>query len=185
MKSVQSEFGGRYRPFTNYLTELGINHRLTCPHTSHQNGTVERKHRYIVEMGLMLLAHAFVPITFWDHSFATSLYLINRLSSPNSPKFNSPFQALYGKEPDYKPLKVFGCAYFALLRPYNKHKLQLRSQECVYHGISPQHKGFKCLSKEGKIYISKDVRFHEQDFPFSNMFPSKFVSSCTKSPRLH
>jgi hypothetical protein len=27
------------------LHDLGIQHRLTCPHTSHQNETVERKHR--------------------------------------------------------------------------------------------------------------------------------------------
>jgi histone deacetylase 1/2 len=49
------------------LHELGIQHRLTCPHTSHQNGTVERKHRQIVEMGLTLLSHASLPLKFWDH----------------------------------------------------------------------------------------------------------------------
>ncbi|RDX80909.1 Copia protein, partial [Mucuna pruriens] len=58
LKAVQSDWGGEFRPFTKCLTDQGIVHRLTCPHTSHQNGTVERKHRQIVEMGSTLLTHA-------------------------------------------------------------------------------------------------------------------------------
>lgn len=63
IKADQSNFGGEFMPFTSYLKELGIIHRLTCPHTSHQNGIVERKHRHILEMGLTFLAHAAMPIT--------------------------------------------------------------------------------------------------------------------------
>lgn len=57
LKAVQSYFGGEFRPFTKHLSDLDIHHRLTCPHTSHENGTAERKHRHITEMGLTLLAH--------------------------------------------------------------------------------------------------------------------------------
>lgn len=35
IKVAQSDFGGALKPLTNYLKELGILHRLTCPHTSH------------------------------------------------------------------------------------------------------------------------------------------------------
>jgi hypothetical protein len=55
---------------------------------------------------------------------------------------------------------------FPNLRPYNKHKLQLRSTECVYLGISPQHKGHMCFSPSSRIFISKDVIFNESEFPF-------------------
>ncbi|CAK8535131.1 unnamed protein product [Lathyrus sativus] len=33
--------------------------------------------------------------------------------------------------------------------------------------------GFKCLSKEGRIFISKDVKFNEHYFPFPALFPSQ------------
>jgi histone deacetylase 1/2 len=81
LKALQSDWGGggEFRPFTKYLTELGITHRLICPHTHHQNGVVERKHRHVVDMGLTLLSQSSLPLTYWDHAFLTAVHLINRL----------------------------------------------------------------------------------------------------------
>jgi histone deacetylase 1/2 len=62
IKALQSDWGGEFRSFTSMLTSLGIIHRLTSPHTSHQNGTVERKHRQIVEMGLTIMSQASIPL---------------------------------------------------------------------------------------------------------------------------
>lgn len=56
IKQVQTDSGGEYRPFTVLLAKQGVLHRVTCPHTSEQNGIVERKHRYVAEVGLTLLA---------------------------------------------------------------------------------------------------------------------------------
>lgn len=60
---VQSDWGGEYRKLFTFPTHKGIVHQLSCPHTREQNGTVERKHRHIVEMGLTLLAHASLSLT--------------------------------------------------------------------------------------------------------------------------
>lgn len=51
IKALQSDWGGEYRSFTSLMQQLGIHHRHICPHTHHQNGMVERKHRHIVETG--------------------------------------------------------------------------------------------------------------------------------------
>ena len=53
---VQSDWGGEYRNLNSFFQSLGIAHRLACPHTHQQNGSVEREHRHIVETGLTLLA---------------------------------------------------------------------------------------------------------------------------------
>ncbi|GAU30708.1 hypothetical protein TSUD_39320 [Trifolium subterraneum] len=181
VKAVQSDWGGEFRPFTSLLNTLGIQHRLTCPHTSHQNGTVERKHRQIVEMGLTLLSQASLPLKFWDHSFTQAVHLINKLPSSALPSFKSPHHMLFNVCPDYSQLKVFGCLCFPHLRPYNKNKLQFRSSPCTYLGISPQHKGHKCLDAQGKIYVSKDVIFHESNFPFTTLVPSASSSQVDPS----
>ena len=50
--------------FTKFLQNLGIMHRLSCPHTHEQNKSAKRKHRHIVETSLTLLPNASLPITF-------------------------------------------------------------------------------------------------------------------------
>lgn len=129
-------------------------------------------------MGLALLAQSHMPYSYWDHSFTQAVYLINRLPTSALQEVSSPYHALYGKVADYSNLKVFGSSCFPLLRPYNKHKFQFRSEECVYLGLSPMHKGHKCLSPSGRIYISKDVTFNEGKFPYIFLFPQS--SSVTK-----
>ena len=46
-----------------------------------KNSSTKRKHCHIVEVGLSLLAHASMPLKFWDEAFITATYLINRLPS--------------------------------------------------------------------------------------------------------
>jgi transposase InsO family protein len=172
LKALQTDWGGEFRPFTQHLSSLGITHRLICPHTHHQNGVVERKHRHIVDLGLTLLTQASMPLTYWDHAFLASVYLINRLPTA-SLNFQIPYQVLYHQKPNYNFLKVFGCACFPLFRPYNAHKFDFRSHECLFLGYSSSHKGYKCLSPSGRIFISKDVLFNEYRFPFCDLFTDK------------
>ncbi|KAG8499958.1 hypothetical protein CXB51_006541 [Gossypium anomalum] len=115
----------------------GILHRLSCPHTSEQNGVAERKHRHVMETGLTLLAQA------------------NLL------------MALYRTEPIYHHLRVFGCCCFPFLRPFLKHKLEFWSQPCTFLGYSSQHKGYYCLTPDGKVVVSRHVVFDESRFMFS------------------
>lgn len=53
--------------------------------------------------------------------------------------------------------------------------------KCVYLGISPQHKGHKCLAPSGRVYVSKDVLFNECRFPYPFLFPS-FTTNSSSSP---
>lgn len=76
-------------------------------------------------------------------------------------------------EVDYNSLRVFGCACWPNLRPYNAHKLAFRSKQCAFLGYSNLHKGFKCLDiASGRIYISRDVVFDESIFPFAKLNPN-------------
>ncbi|TXG59466.1 hypothetical protein EZV62_014039 [Acer yangbiense] len=183
IKCVQSDWGGEYRPLKTFLEQLGIAFRHPCPHTHQQNGTAERKHRHIVEMGLTLLAQAKLPLTFWWEAFHTAVYTINRLPTPLLGHM-SPFQLLFKKSPDYKFLKVFGCACFPFLRPYNKHKFDFHSSKCLLLGYSDTHKGYKCLHPSGRVYISRNVIFNESDFPYHSLFPTPTSSSVSSQPSL-
>jgi hypothetical protein len=45
-----------------FFQKVGITHHASCPHARQQNGSAERKHRHIVEVGLALLANASMPL---------------------------------------------------------------------------------------------------------------------------
>jgi histone deacetylase 1/2 len=110
-----------------------------------------------------------MPLKFWDEAFLAATFLINRMPSKVI-DFETPLERLYHTKPDYTFLRFFGCACWSNLRPYNKHKLAFRSKECVFLGYSNLHKGFKCLDiPTGRIYISRDVTFDENVFPFSKL----------------
>ena len=110
-----------------------------------------------------------MPLKFWDEAFLVAAYLINRTPSKVI-QFATPLERLFGQKPDYYSLRVFGCACWPNLHPYNKHKLQYRSKQCVFLGFSNLHKGFKCLEiSSGRVYISRDVTFDETIFPFSKL----------------
>ena len=164
--TVQSDWGGEYRPFTNLLAFFGVTHRKSCPGVHEQNGLIERKHRHIVEHGSALLAQSSLPFKFWGEAFRTAVYLHNRLPTPILSN-KSPFEILFHQKPNYSLLRVFGCLCYPNMRPYNNHKLAYRSTECTFLGYSANHKGYKCLDKNGRIYICRDVIFDETNFPFS------------------
>jgi hypothetical protein len=120
-------------------------------------------------MGLVLLAHASMPLKYWDEAFLAVVYLINRTPTKLL-SYDTPLHHLLGATPDYSNFRVFGCVSWPNLRPYNSHKLHLRSTRCVFFGYSNMHKGFKCLDvSTGHIYISRDVIFDEFVFPFASL----------------
>ncbi|GAB2274241.1 hypothetical protein Dimus_039074 [Dionaea muscipula] len=90
ISSVQTDWGGEFRSLHTFLISQGITHRRSCTHIHQQNGSVERKHRHIVESGLALMAHAGMPQQFWIDAFRTAVFLINRLQSLVTQKM-SPF----------------------------------------------------------------------------------------------
>lgn len=90
IKSVQSNFGGDFIPFTKLLNAQVILHKLTV--LTHHIKMARLKgnidiYRYIVELCLTFLAHRAMSITYWDHSFTTTVYLMNRLPNGGLPEF--------------------------------------------------------------------------------------------------
>jgi hypothetical protein len=90
--------------------------------------------------------------------------------------YETPLECLFQTKPNYLALRVFGCACWPNLHPYNQHKLQFRSKQHVFLGYNNQNKGFKCLDvAEGRVYISRDVVFDETVYPFAKLNPNSGV----------
>lgn len=183
IKAFHSDWGGEYQKLNVYFKNKGIVHRLACPYTHEQNGVAERKIRHVVDTGLTILAHSHVPLKFWNYAFETSISLINMLPTPVLQN-KCPFQLLFHKSPSYHDLKIFGCAIFPWLRPYNKNKFNFRTKMCVFLGKSTSHYGFHCLDIDsGRVYIARHAKFDESTFPFNrHKLPFVPVSHLSSSP---
>jgi len=182
IKSVQTKWGNEYRKLSIFFQTVGIHHRLICPHTHEQNGTVECYHRHIVETGLTILGKCKAPFRFWNYAFETSIYLINCMLTPVL-AHRSPFDYLFHRSPDYHFLRTFGCLCFPFLHPYNNYKLDFCSSPCVFFGYSSSHLGYQCFDiASHRIYISCHVRYYEHVFSFDNSEQIAKVSTTTPIP---
>jgi histone deacetylase 1/2 len=150
---MQTDWGGEYEKLNTFFQRVGIVHHVPCPHAHQQNGSAERKHRHIVEVGLALLANTSMPLNYWDDAFITTTFLINLLPTKVL-NLESPTEKLLHVKPNYESLRVFGCACWPNLCPYNKHKLSFCSKRCVFLGYTFRHNGVKCLDvTTGRVYI--------------------------------
>ncbi|KAI0498246.1 hypothetical protein KFK09_021487 [Dendrobium nobile] len=168
IKILRTDRGGEYMSsvFQTHLQNFGIVHQTSCPYTPQQNGVSERKHRHIVETMRALLFDAHLPGKFWTDALLTAVYLINRLPS-SSNQHKSPYEYLYHRPPSYAHLRTFGCLAYPWLATQLSHKLNPRSQPCIFLGYVPNSKGYRCFDfKTSKMYISRHVTFHESVFPF-------------------
>lgn len=173
IRNLFSDNGGEFVALHSFLSKHGISHFTSPPHTPEYNGIAERKHRHIVETGLSLLHQSSLRTTFWTYTFATAVYLINRLPSQVTNAV-SPYQNLFGRSPNYLKLRVFGCLCFPWLRPYTKHKLESRSLPCIFLGYSLTQSAYLCLHlPTGRLYVSRHVQFVETKFPYSDVVISQ------------
>jgi len=184
--ALQTDNAREYLSLTHFLHQHGIHHRLICPYTHEQNGSVEHKHRHIVDMGLTLLATASLPLRFWAKAFIVSVHIINVLPTEVL-SGNNPYYLLFQRQPNYSKFKIFGCVCYPSLTPYNKCKFVFRSSCCLFLGYSIQHAGYICLTPEGKTIISRHVIFNESVFPYNdhtNKFEIASASSQVSSESL-
>ncbi|KAL6335650.1 hypothetical protein AAG906_030788 [Vitis piasezkii] len=95
VRVLRSDNGGEYQSFDlqKYLEGHSIIHQTTCSNTPRQNGVVERKNRYLLEVVHASLIAAKIPISYWGEAITSVACLINRVPS-SSINFQTPLQAL-------------------------------------------------------------------------------------------
>ena len=171
IKSIQCDNGREFDNSTarSFFLTTGVTVRMSCPHTSPQNGKAERMLRSLNNITRSLLFQASLPASYWVEALHTATHLINRHPTKTL-HHHTPFFALYGAHPSYSHLRVFGCRCYPNLSATAPHKLAPRSTACVFLGYPQHHKGYRCLDlQSNRIIISRHVVFDESSFPFAEM----------------
>jgi len=98
-------------------------------------------------------------------------HLINRLPTKVL-QGKTPYEKLHASAPTYSHLRVFGCLCFMATHKQGRDKFQSRATAYVFLGYLIGQKGYKVMDLEThKVYVSRDITFHENVFPFA--FPNK------------
>ncbi|XP_070020679.1 uncharacterized protein [Nicotiana sylvestris] len=183
--------------YNELLATLGIVHQSSCLYTPQQNGTVERKHRHILEIARALKFQSSVPIRFWGDCARTVIYLINKLPI-RILQGKCPYEVLHGKPARIDHLRVFGCLCFASNLP-GGDKFAPRARKSILIGYSETQKGYRLYDLDSKrIFVSRNVTFREHVFPFKenmqieeeDLFPNTTPSvaptdTMSSQPTLH
>ena len=166
-----------------FCADRGIIHQTTCPHTSQQNGVVERKHRQLLDIIPTLLIEMHVPSYLWSDALMTATYLQNWL--PSAPLGGaiplhrlSPTSSLFSLPP-----RVFGCVAFVQDHSLSLSKLSPRALKGVFVGYSRTQKGYRVYFLDTRRYMtSANVTFHEDSPFFSPPSPSPTPTAASPPP---
>ena len=132
VKRIRSDQGGEFisEAFESLLIRNKIKHERSCPHSPHQNGTVERSWRSLFEMARCLLIQSGLPKSMWTYALMTAMYIRNRCHNPRTEC--TPFEMFTGSKPNIAHMQKFGCTCYALVQ--NPKKLDDRSVKGVFVG---------------------------------------------------
>ncbi|KAL6323616.1 hypothetical protein AAG906_039210 [Vitis piasezkii] len=143
IKIFRSDNGGEFLSLQSFFKDNGVLFQHSCVYTPQQNGVVERKHQC-----------------------ALTVHIINRLPSPIL-SFKTPFERLYLKPPTYSHLRVFGCLAYAT-NVHVSHKFDHRAIACIFIGYPVGQKAYKLFNLSTRKIFTRDVRFHENRFPYAS-----------------
>ena len=167
VKTLRCDNGGEYTSakFIAYLTQEGIKHELTTPHTPQQNGAAERLNRTLIEGVHTMLADSKLPHKFWAEALSTYAYLRNR--SPTKLLSGiTPHEAWYGSKPDVSSIRIFGCSAYAHVPKVERRKLDFKARGCIMLGYGTTQKGYRLYDLECmKVIHNRDVIFNEKSTP--------------------
>lgn len=107
------------------------------------------------------------PLSFGGECDLTATYIINQLPSKIIGD-KTPYEVLFGHQPEYDHMRVFGCLAYYKNNETNGDKFEPRGKLEVFLGYPPGKKGYKIYDLEQrKMMMTRDVKFIEDIFPFS------------------
>lgn len=182
IRFVQSDNGTEFNSLKDYFMENGILFQSSCVGTPQQNGRVERKHRHIFNVARALHFQGNLPLYFWGECVLTAVHLINRTPSANLNN-KCPYEILFGTLPVYDELRVFGSLCFVHNQSAKDDKFASRNKKFIFVGYPFRKKGWKLFDLDTKkFFVSRDVKFCEDVFPFKENEVALTSSDNTSNP---
>ncbi|XP_059315623.1 uncharacterized protein LOC132066310 [Lycium ferocissimum] len=142
IKCLRSDYDSEFlnHQVSALLKEHDTLHQSSCVYTPQQNGVVERRHGYILDIDRALRFQASIPLRFWGDCVCTAIYLLNRIPTVMLQN-KSPFEKFFGRVPSLDHLRVFGSLRYAT-NVKCTDKFSPRAFPAIHLGYSCSQKGY-------------------------------------------
>lgn len=158
-KVIRSDQGREYVNINlkDFLRKEGIEVQHTVGYAPEQNGTAERKNRYLMEMARCMLFDTNLPNKYWgEAAVCTANYLQNRLYTTTG---MTPFERWYKKRPSLQYIHIFGSKAYAYIPKELRRKLDEKAKELVFVGYAEDAKGYRLLDTRTDKVIKQGCEF--------------------------
>ena len=166
----------------DWCLSLSIDHVVTAPYTSAQNGHAEHAHCTILGKACTMCLACNAPPSFWDKFCATTTYLTNFTSTPTL-GHKTAYESWFGCRPLLSHLCEIGCRAFALVQT-NNLKIYQQSSPCTLIRYMPNLKAYHLWDiSTRKCFNSFHITFikHLDVLP-SSLLPGTTVELLPGSP---
>ena len=168
IKTLRTDGGGEYcsEEFKKFLKKKGILHEVTVPACPEQNGIAERMNRTLVESSRCMMFKAGLSTNYWGEAVLTAAFIRNRMISRTGV---TPYERWYGKRPNLRHMRVFGCVGYALKQENDRKKWDKKTEKLRLVGYQEGTKGYRMWCPDRRrILIRRDVVFDEDSFDFKS-----------------
>ncbi|WVZ19287.1 hypothetical protein V8G54_006609 [Vigna mungo] len=181
LKVIRSDNGPEFFMTKFYLAK-GISHQTTCVETPQQNDVAERKHQHIMNVVQPLMFQTNLPTSLWSYAVIHSVHLINRLLTPLLQN-QCPYTVFHKQQPDLSHLRVFGCLAYSNTLEHGRTKLSPKARKAIFIGYKEGTKGYLLYDIQSRqIFVSRNVVFCENSFPFKSGNESDITSPALPKP---
>ena len=167
IRKFRSDRGGEFTSaaFDEFLAERGITRETSAPRTPQQNGLAERMNQTILGGAKSMRIHSGLSEGFWADAMMTASHVLNR-TPRKSLNWRTPHEMLFGRIPDVRYLRVFGCRAWVHIPKDQRTKWKPNSVPMIFVGYKPGSKAYRLWDPASRsIKVSATVRFDESDLP--------------------
>jgi len=159
IKAIRSDRGKEFENsfILEWLSQQGIKHELTAPHSSSQNGVAERKNRTIMESVRTIMLDHKIPRYLWGEATKHVVFVQNHWEHGHL-NGDCPQRLFFGKSYDVSKFRVFGEKCH-LLTEGHLDKLKAKAVEGIFVGYDNHPSIYRIYTDVRKIKTSRNVHF--------------------------